>query len=263
MMHRRHKALPAVLRAAVVTALAAALLALAVLPALALDPPPLQGRVNDLAGMISPAAKQQIDAALADLERTDSTQIAVLTVPSLEGDSLEDFSIRVAEAWKIGQKGKDNGALLVVSKADRKIRIEVGYGLEGRLTDILSGQIVDNVISPRFKAGDMDGGFLVGVQAMAAAVRGEYKGDGKYAAHPKKGARGLGLLIAFLFLGAISLLNRGAGRRSGLGSSILPLIILGSMGRGGRGGFGGGGFGGGGFGGGGGGFGGGGASGGW
>ena len=152
MINRRHKALAAILLAA--------LLALAALPALALDPPPLHGRVNDLAGMIGPAAKQQLNAVLADLERTDSTQIAVLTVPSLEGDSLEDFSIRVAEAWKIGQKGKDNGALLVVSKADRKIRIEVGYGLEGRLTDILAGQIIDNVITPRFKAGDMDGGFL-------------------------------------------------------------------------------------------------------
>ena len=99
----------------------------------------LSGHVNDTAGMLHASTKQQLEAVLTDLEKTDSTQVAVLTIDSLEGDSLEDFSMRVAEQWKIGQKGSDNGAILLVARQDRKIRIEVGYGLEGKLTDLMAG----------------------------------------------------------------------------------------------------------------------------
>ena len=99
------------------------------LGAYALTVPSLKGRVNDYAQMLSPAAVQHIDRVLQDLETSDSTQIVVLTIPSLEGDSLEDFSIRVAEQWRIGQKNLDNGAILLIAKAERKLRIEVGYGL--------------------------------------------------------------------------------------------------------------------------------------
>ena len=98
------------------------------LGAYALTVPSLKGRVNDYAQMLSPAAVQHIDRVLQDLETSDSTQIVVLTIPSLEGDSLEDFSIRVAEQWRIGQKNLDNGAILLIAKAERKLRIEVGYG---------------------------------------------------------------------------------------------------------------------------------------
>src|SRR3990167_8452610 len=125
-------------------------------PVEALEVPQYQGYVTDLAGMISPAERQRLEQTLLAFEQSDSTQIAVLTIPSLEGDALEDFSIRTVEAWKIGQKGKDNGVLLLVSKGDRKVRIEVGRGLEGVLTDLLAGRIVDQVISPRFKAGQLD-----------------------------------------------------------------------------------------------------------
>ncbi len=97
----------------------------------ALDVPPLKAHVNDYAHILSPAAVQEIEAELTAFESSDSTQIAVLTIPSLEGENIEEYSIKVAEAWKIGQKGKDNGAILLVSKGDRKIRIEVGRGLEG------------------------------------------------------------------------------------------------------------------------------------
>lgn len=121
--------------------------------AMALEVPKLTGRVVDKAGMLSPEVEQKLNAALAELENQDSTQVAVLTVPSLEGDSIEDFGIRVAEAWKIGQKGKDNGVVMIVSKADRKIRIEVGYGLEGTLTDVLAGSIIDNEITPPLQGG--------------------------------------------------------------------------------------------------------------
>ena len=126
------------------------------LPVAALDVPALQGRVNDYAGMLAPATERHLDAALQDLERSDSTQIVVLTIASLEGDSLEDFSIRVAEQWRIGHKGLDNGAILLIAKADRKLRIEVGYGLEGRLTDLMAGRIIANVIVPYFKNGQID-----------------------------------------------------------------------------------------------------------
>jgi uncharacterized protein len=141
----------------------------------AVNVPALTGRVNDYASMISPQARAVIEGKLKALEEAESTQIVILTVPSLEGEPIEDFSIKVAEAWKIGQKGKDNGILLIVSKNDRKMRIEVGYGLEGRLTDLQSGRIIDEVIKPAFKSGNYDSGFISGVDALIASVKGEYQ----------------------------------------------------------------------------------------
>ncbi len=250
--------------------------------AIALDVPPYTGRVNDLAGMMSPGTRASLEKYLAELERTDSTQVAVLTIPSLDGDAMSDFSIRVAEAWKVGQKGEDNGAILLVSKADRKVRIEVGYGLEGVLTDVLSSQIISNVIGPRFKAGDFDGGFADGVTAIAGAVRGEYvAAPAKQTRRSKRGILPLIVIPMLLFITFTEMFGRRKrhgqisdgkivdGQRShgsGLGTTASTLFFLSMLG-GGRGGFGGGGGGfgdGGGFGGfGGGGFGGGGAGGDW
>ena len=122
----------------------------------ALDVPPLKGRVNDYADMISPEAESLLEERLKAFEESDSTQVVILTVNSLEGDALEDFTIRVAEKWKIGQTKKDNGVILFASKNDRRMRIEVGRGLEGVLTDLLSGRILDNVIRPKFRAGEFD-----------------------------------------------------------------------------------------------------------
>ena len=136
------------------------------LPAVALDVPKPTGYVTDLAGMLSSSTKQKLDTFLQRFEASDSTQIVVLTIPSLEGESLEEYSIKVAEAWKIGQKDKDNGALLLISRDDHKIRIEVGYGLEGTLTDLLSGRIIANEITPAFRAGDYDQGIVAGVVAI-------------------------------------------------------------------------------------------------
>ncbi|AAM73011.1 MAG TPA: hypothetical protein DEB17_10805 [Chlorobaculum sp.] len=154
-----------------------ALLAICVFPlmAKAAGVPALVGRVNDYAGMISPQARSIIDQKLKALEAEDGTQVAVLTVPSLDGQPIEEFSIKVAEAWKIGQKGRDNGILFIVSKNDRAMRIEVGYGLEGRLTDLQAGRITRDVIKPAFKSGDYDKGFIDGVDAIVASVKGEYK----------------------------------------------------------------------------------------
>ncbi len=149
-------------------------LLLAVGTATGAEVPALQGRVNDYALMLSPDTVSSLEQKLQELEQQDSTQIVVLTINSLQGDSLDGFSMRVVEQWKIGQKDYDNGALLLVSKGDRKIRIEVGYGLEGRLTDLLSGRIIDSIIAPFFKKGDFNAGISAGVDAMIGAVKGEF-----------------------------------------------------------------------------------------
>ncbi|MCF8382493.1 MAG: TPM domain-containing protein [Chlorobium sp.] len=224
----------------------------------ALDVPPLRSRVNDGAAMISPGMEVVLEAKLADLEKNESTQIVILTVPSLEGEPVEDFSIKVAEAWKIGQKGVDNGVLFLVSRDDRKVRIEVGYGLEGRLTDLLAGRIVQNEVTPAFRDGKFDAGFQRGVESIMLAVRGEYKAA---PAKEKGGTPSLGLiLLIILFIYFFIQITRGSGGGG-------PMIFGGGPGGGyyGGGSFGGGSFGGGGggFSGGGGGFGGGGASGNW
>ena len=145
--------------------------------AFALEVPALKGYVNDYANMMSPEARLKIETELKAFEQSDSTQVVILTIPSLEGEALEQFSVKVAEAWKIGQKGKDNGAILLVSKQDRKIRIEVGRGLEGKLTDLMAGRIVNFVINPRFKRNDFDGGFIAATQALIDVTRGEFKVD--------------------------------------------------------------------------------------
>lgn len=143
----------------------------------ALDVPPLQGYVNDYANIISPSVKAGIENELKTFEQTDSTQIVILTIPSLEGEVIEEFGIKVGDAWKIGQKTKDNGLIFIVSNQDRKMRIEVGRGLEGRMTDLMAGRIIDLVIKPRFKRGDFEGGFTSGVHAMIDATRGEFKAE--------------------------------------------------------------------------------------
>jgi len=266
----------------------------------ALEVPPLTARVNDTAAMFSPQAVSQTEAVLSQFETSDSTQIVVLTVPSLEGDLLEDFSMRVVEAWKIGQKGLDNGALLLITRDDRRLRIEVGYGLEGSLTDLTAGRIIGQVIVPRFKTGDFDAGLVDGVQAMIQAVRGEFTASQAPPAQ-QQGSDPAGLIFlmifAFSFIAKVFHGKKGAAALAGavaspvlgvlmfpqLGLMLLALIPVGALGglfvsslsatgsvggggfyMGGGGGFGGssGGFGGG-FGGGGGGFGGGGSSGGW
>jgi uncharacterized protein len=216
----------------------------------ALEVPKLNGYVNDLADVISPGTELKIEHFLRGFESSDSTQLVILTIESLQGATLEEYSLSVAESWKIGQKGKDNGALLLIAKQERQMRIEVGYGLEGRLTDLLAGRIIDNEIKPRFKAGDFDGGVIAGVTAMAEAVRGEYQGTGDTG--QKKKRNPWGSLALLLFLGpGLMLLGGGGGRGRRRHSGFWI------------GGLGGGGFGGGGFGGGGGSFGGGGSSGGW
>jgi uncharacterized protein len=139
----------------------------------ALDVPPLRGRVNDLAGIIPSDRARALEEQLANFERETGHQLAILTIPTLAGDSLEDFSIRVAENWKIGQKGFDNGAILLVVRDDRKLRIEVGYGLEGILPDAVASRIIREVIVPRFREDDYSGGIVAGVNAILTVIKGE------------------------------------------------------------------------------------------
>lgn len=135
--------------------------------------PPLRGRVNDLAGLLSPDQANRLDGELAQFEQRTGHQIAVLIIPSLEGDVLEDFGIRVAESWKIGQKGFDNGVILLIVQNDRKLRIEVGYGLEGVLPDAIASRIIREVIVPRFRENDFNGGIEAGVDAIMKVTQGE------------------------------------------------------------------------------------------
>jgi uncharacterized protein len=168
----------------------------------ALDVPPLKGYVNDYANMMSQPARAKIEEELRSFEKSDSTQIVILTVPSLEGEPLEDYAIKVAEAWKVGQKGKDNGIILLVANQDRKIRIEVGRGLEGNLTDLTAGRIIDLVIKPKFKRADFDGGFISGIHALVDATRGEFKGEEK----PRRSqGRGHVPILALLIFGGVIL----------------------------------------------------------
>ena len=234
-----------------------------------LDVPQLKGRINDNAGMISTPAESELTRYLQAVEEKNGAQIVVLTVKSLEGESIEDFSIRVTEKWKQGNADQNNGVLLLVALKEKKIRIEVGYGLEGELTDIKSGFIIREIIQPAFKAGNFDAGIAAAVQTIGGIVAGNITISNsdlqKSRQSRSSGGGAFNFFFFFLIIAGSSLL-----RRRRVGGSFGRALFWGAM-LGGRpyhssrssmGGFSsGGGFGG--FSGGGGGFGGGGASGGW
>lgn len=238
--------------------------------------PALAGRVTDAANILPPESEAALTARLATLEATTKTQLVVATVPDLGGYEIEEYGYQLGRAWGIGQKGTDNGALLIVAPKERKVRIEVGYGLEGVLTDAVTSQIIRRNIIPAFKAGDMAGGVDAGADALirllelppeerakvaqAAAVGGGGGGGG-----PGAGFIIWAIIILFWIVLAITRRKRGLAA----GPTVVWGPGMGGWGGndrggwgGGGGGFGGGGFGGG-FGGGGGGFGGGGSSGSW
>ena len=202
---------------------------------LALEVPQLQGRVNDYADLLSPATEASLESVLKSLESSDSSQIVVLTIGSLEGDNLEQFSLRVVEAWKIGQQGLDNGVLLLIARDDRKIRIEVGYGLEGVLTDMTAGRIIRNVIAPQFKQGNFNQGIIDGVGAIVATVRGEFSAADKTTTSPSNRADPGGLLTALIFIFFIfgSLLRKSkivAAAAGGILSPLLGFLLFGITG---------------------------------
>ena len=145
---------------------------LAATAVLAADVPYLSGRVVDEAEILSPAARERLVATSKAHEDRTTNQVVVLTVPSIGGESIEEYANRVFNTWKLGQQGKDNGVLVLVVPNDRKMRIEVGYGLEGTLPDVDAGRIIRNRITPRFKAGDFDGGVTDGMDAIVAQLEG-------------------------------------------------------------------------------------------
>ena len=230
-------------------------------------PPPPAAYFNDYAHAVSAGTATQLNQTLEDFERQSSDQIVVAVFPKMQSESsIEDYTVRVARSWQAGQKGKNNGAVLFVFVQDHKMFLQVGYGLEGVLPDALCKRIIDEQITPRFKAGDFDGGLTAGVRAVIAATKGEYKGTGATVSdsRPPHGSSSPFLGFGFIVLIVIIVFfARGSGM-------FFPWLLLSSSGssRGwGGGGFssGGGGFsgGGGGFSGGGGSFGGGGAGGSW
>jgi uncharacterized protein len=244
-------------------------------PASEVMPPAPPQYFNDYAHVVSAGTAARLNRTLEDFERQTSSQILVAIYPRMQSDSsIEDYTVRVAQSWRVGRQGTNNGAVLFVFIQDRKMFLQVGYGLEGALPDATAKQIIDNEITPRFRRGDFDGGLSAGVNAILAATRGEYKGSGRTVAEGgRSGGAGVVVLIVFalivlIVLGRLMSGLRGAmyGRRGyysswgGWGSG--GGFSGGSWGGGGWGG-GGGGGGGGGFSGGGGSFGGGGAGGSW
>ena len=138
-------------------------------------PPPPDHRINDYAGVLSADERARLEDTLRARERESSNQIVVAIFRSLQGESLEDYSIRLAQAWRVGQKGLDNGVIFLVFVDDRKMRLEVGYGLEAKLTDALSSQILRQVVAPRFREGKIADGIAAGLDAIEQAIAGTYK----------------------------------------------------------------------------------------
>ncbi len=265
--------------------------------------PPLERRVTDLTATLDDAQRQQLERRLAEFEAGKGSQIAILIVPTTRPEDIEQFSIRVAEQWKLGRKGIDDGVLLVVAIEDRSLRLEVGYGLEGAVPDAIAKRLVSDVITPYFRQGDYYGGLQAGIERLIGVIDGEPLPEPQpgWRENARVGQSMLPLLLVFAVIGggilrAIFGRLGGAAATGGLAGGLVWLLVhvlgisvfagfvvfvvalLGGMPRrgwtsGGRGsgggwgswggGMGGGGFGGGGFGGGGGGFGGGGASGRW
>ena len=228
-------------------------------PVLALEVPKHTSPVVDLAGVLSRGDQAKIASSLLQFQQKYGPQLQVLVVPSLEDETIEGYSIKVVDKWKLGAKGKDDGVLLLVATENRKVRIEVGRGLEGELPDVIAGRIVRTGIIPFFKQGQTGAGILVGLGMIAESVGGKLEGvPAPRLRKTKSSGGGLGYL---LFIGLFVIAPMfGRRRRGGVGSALLGGLLMGAAMSGGRGGgFGGGGFGGGG----GGGFSGGGASGSW
>ena len=276
-----------------------ALFWLALMPAsvIAADPlvlPALNARVTDLTGTLDATQKGRLEQQLAAIERAKGAQIAVLLLPTTQPEAIEQFGIRLAEAWKIGHKGADNGVIVIVAKDDRKMRIEVGYGLEGVIPDVVAKRIIAERMAPAFRQGDFFGGLRAAVEGLDQAIGGPAsatpaESPAPGARHDSEGSGWLPWLLAIFFAGRVlrslfGLLGSfaAAGIAGWLAMAVfgswlaalaagLVMFVLSFVSMSSRGGFGGGGFSsggggfssGGGFSGGGGGFGGGGASGGW
>ena len=153
--------------------LVAAFLAFSIAGALALDFPALTGRIVDQANILNATTRAELNSKLEALEKKTSDQLVVVTLKSLQGTSIEDFGYQLGRHWQVGQKGKNNGVLLIVAPNERRVRIEVGYGLEGTLPDAVSKLIIENSIIPRFRANDFPGGIVRGVDDIISILTGD------------------------------------------------------------------------------------------
>lgn len=208
--------------------------------------PPITGRVVDAAGLLKSEERSALEAKLKAYETKTSDQVVVATIPSLQDRTVEDYANRLFRSWKLGQAKSDNGALLLVAPNERKVRIEVGYGLEGALTDALSKVIITTAIAPRFKAGDYPGGINAGVDAILSILAGdaeEWQRKGQVRGDEADPGQVILFVVLFLvILVVVYRMNRGG--RGGGGFIILPGPPSGgwSGGVSGGGGFSGGGF---------------------
>src|SRR5271163_3319469 len=216
---------------ALVVALLAALWACA---AFAADFPPLTGRIVDQANILSPVTKADLESKLADLEQKSRIQLVVATVPSLDGEEIEPYANGLFRAWKLGEAKDNNGALLLIAPKERRVRIEVGYGLEGTLTDAVSSIIIANAIAPRFKAGDFNGGVTRGVDDIITALTTDSaewkpKPTDMRAEHEASLLDALAPFLIFLFI--IFVVTR-IGRRGGGKAVFIPMGMGEGFGRG-------------------------------
>jgi uncharacterized protein len=175
-------------------------------------PPVPKQYFNDYAGVVEPGTAQTLNRTLEDFERQTSSQILVAVYPKMQSDSsIEDFTVRVAQSWKAGQKGKDNGAVLFVFIQDRQMYLQVGYGLEGAIPDALAKRIIEDEIKPHFRSGNYGSGLSAGVSAILAAAQGEYKGTGGTVADQRRrkttAPAGLFIVVVFVLV-FISLVRR-------------------------------------------------------
>ncbi len=209
-------------------------------------PPAPRDHFNDYAGIVRPETARQLNTELTQFERDTSNQIVVATFPKMQSDSsIEDYTVRVKQAWGVGQKDKDNGAVLFIFSQDRKLYVQVGYGLEGALPDALCKQIIENEITPRFRQGDFDGGVRAGTRALIAAARGEYKGTGRTVADRRHDSNDAPLpiiivAIFFLLLLVVSHFRSSTTTYDSRGRRLSGTSIGGPWGGGGSGGWGGG-----------------------
>ncbi len=195
----------------------------------ALDVPPLTGRVVDLAQVLPADVAASLIRDLEAHEAKTSNQVAVLILPSLEGEPLESFSHRVATTWKLGQKGTENGVLLLLALRERKVRIEVGYGLEGTLTDLRSAHIIRQEIVPRLRSGDLPGGIAAGAQAILDTIEGTYKADEVLPGHARSGQEPTAFeyVIIGIVVGTLAgiVLSHGLQRTRALLGSLLAFLV--------------------------------------
>jgi uncharacterized protein len=191
------------------------------------DPPKL---VNDLANMMTPAQQDELERLLINFDNTTSSQVAVVTVTSLNDNEVSDYAISLFNKWGIGRKGKNNGILILASKGDRKMSIITGQGMEGALTDAQSGRIIRNEMMPEFRSGNYYNGFYKAANAVIAATKGEYTNEDP----PDAGSKGSGAIPGLIILGIIAFIilaavKGGGGGRGGGGGGFITGAILGSI----------------------------------